>query len=217
MSDFYPINQVGTRVRTLKASAAAPSLSEGDLTLGSCDLSGNLRVTGGGGGGGGGAVTVADGADVTQGAIADAAVATDATGTVNAHLRGLVKLLASCISIGSSWMQVSIQNATLAVTQSLTAAPATPGYVSLISVGTGAYVNITTNIATSTVTIVEDGENPTTAFKVRRPGSGTNTSTYGTGRSYTFSAPPGTRFAASQTVGSVETVTGTVNFIQDEQ
>jgi hypothetical protein len=49
----------------------------------------------GGGGGGGGPATIADGADVTQGAIADAAVSTDAAGTVNAHLRGLVKLLAA--------------------------------------------------------------------------------------------------------------------------
>jgi hypothetical protein len=44
---------------------------------------------GGGSGGGGGAVTVADGADVTQGAIADAAVASNAAGTVNAHLRAI--------------------------------------------------------------------------------------------------------------------------------
>ena len=44
---------------------------------------------GGGGGGGGGAVTVADGADVTQGALADAAVTAGATGTVNAHLRSI--------------------------------------------------------------------------------------------------------------------------------
>lgn len=39
--------------------------------------------------GGGGAATIADGADVTQGAIADAAVVGDLPGTVNAHLRGL--------------------------------------------------------------------------------------------------------------------------------
>lgn len=49
-----------------------------------------VRVVGGGGGGGG-AVTVADGADVTQGAIADAAVITDTTGTLSGKLRGLVK------------------------------------------------------------------------------------------------------------------------------
>lgn len=43
--------------------------------------------------GGGGPVTVADGADVTQGSIADAAVTGDNAGTVNAHLRGLTKSL----------------------------------------------------------------------------------------------------------------------------
>ena len=42
---------------------------------------------GGGGSGGGGAVTVADGADVTQGAIADAAVTAGGTGTLSAKLR----------------------------------------------------------------------------------------------------------------------------------
>lgn len=46
-------------------------------------------LTTGGGGGGGGAVTVADAADVTQGAIADAAVTAGASGTVNAHLRAI--------------------------------------------------------------------------------------------------------------------------------
>ena len=43
------------------------------------------------GGGGGGAVTIADGADVAQGALADAAVVTDAAGTISGKLRGLVK------------------------------------------------------------------------------------------------------------------------------
>lgn len=42
-----------------------------------------------GGGSGGGAVTIADGADATQGAVADAVVAAGATGTVSAKLRRL--------------------------------------------------------------------------------------------------------------------------------
>lgn len=42
-------------------------------------------------GGGGGAVTLADGADTTEGTIADAAVTGDSPGTVNAHLRGVTK------------------------------------------------------------------------------------------------------------------------------
>ena len=45
--------------------------------------------------GGGGAVTMADGANVTQGALADAAVTTNAPGTLSAKLRGIVTILAS--------------------------------------------------------------------------------------------------------------------------
>jgi hypothetical protein len=43
------------------------------------------------GGGGGGAATIADGADVAEGATTDAAVITDTAGTVSGKLRGLVK------------------------------------------------------------------------------------------------------------------------------
>ena len=45
--------------------------------------------------GGSSAVTMADGANVTQGAIADAAVTTNAPGTLSAKLRGIVTILAS--------------------------------------------------------------------------------------------------------------------------
>jgi hypothetical protein len=55
------------------------------------DADGTLHVTGGTGNGGGGAATVADGADVAQGATTDAAVITDTTGTLSGKLRGLVK------------------------------------------------------------------------------------------------------------------------------
>jgi len=54
--------------------------------------------TGGGGGGGGGAVTVADGADVTQGAIADAVVAAGAAGTISAKLRRLTTDVATLVT-----------------------------------------------------------------------------------------------------------------------
>lgn len=112
MSDHY----LGVPSNPAIASIASPSLTEGRQVKLSTDLTGALRVTGLAVIGG--AVTLADGADVAEGSTTDAAVATDATGTVNAHIRGLVKLLAACISIGSNWMMVSIQNATLAVTQS---------------------------------------------------------------------------------------------------
>lgn len=58
-----------------------------------CDANGNVKVTGGGGGGGG-AATIADGADVTQGATTDAAITTNTTGTISGKLRGLVAILA---------------------------------------------------------------------------------------------------------------------------
>ena len=47
------------------------------------------------GGGGGGAATIADGADVAEGATTDAAVVTDSNGTVSGKLRGLVKMAAN--------------------------------------------------------------------------------------------------------------------------
>lgn len=56
-----------------------------------CDVNGRLVVVASAGGN---AATIADGSDVAQGAVADAAVSTDAAGTLNAHLRGLVKLAA---------------------------------------------------------------------------------------------------------------------------
>src|ERR1035437_2248215 len=61
------------------------------------DASGNLLVNVAAGGAGGGAVTIADGDDVVEGALADAAVTTDIAGTVNAKLRGLV-VIASAIN-----------------------------------------------------------------------------------------------------------------------
>lgn len=52
-----------------------------------------------GAGGAGGASTIADGADVTQGAIADTAVAGGAAGTLNAHLRTLTRDLIANVGI----------------------------------------------------------------------------------------------------------------------
>lgn len=72
MGDVNPVDSPGT----------------GNLAVVALDASRNLKVNVVAGGAGGGAVTVADGADVTQGVTTDAAVNTDASGTVNAHLRG---------------------------------------------------------------------------------------------------------------------------------
>lgn len=55
------------------------------------DAAGLLKVNVAAGGAGGGACTIADGADVAEGATADAAVITDAAGTISGKLRGLIK------------------------------------------------------------------------------------------------------------------------------
>lgn len=77
-------------------------------------------AAGGGGGssGGGGAVTVADGADVAEGTTTDVAVVGDNAGTVSAKLRGLSKLLNDVWDSVNHWLKVSVQNTTIAVTQS---------------------------------------------------------------------------------------------------
>lgn len=67
-------------------------------------------------GGGGGAVTIADGADVAEGATTDAKVVGDVAGTVSAKLRGLSYLWALVIDTVNGWVDVNITNASIAVT-----------------------------------------------------------------------------------------------------
>lgn len=62
--------------------------------------------------------SVADGSDVNAGAKADAAVTSDVSGSLSAKLRGLVKILADVWDSVNHRLNVFIQNATLAVTQS---------------------------------------------------------------------------------------------------
>lgn len=198
-----PIN-VGPYIRGAKASASAPVLTEGDLVFESCDLSGALRVTSVDNSD---AVTIADGADVVEGALADAANTTGTTGTVNGKLRGIVQLLASCISIGSGWMQVSVQNAILTVLlNAATSGGSTPysyiaagaagqdatvvknsaGQVYAISaisvIGTLLYLKIYNQTATPAST-------DTPLFRFPIPASTT-------GAGYTFALPRGAAFSA---------------------
>lgn len=75
------------------ATEAAPTFVEGLPGYLSFDLAGALRVSSSGGGGG--AVTIADGADVTEGAIADAASTAGGVGTISAKLRLMTTQLGS--------------------------------------------------------------------------------------------------------------------------
>ena len=55
----------------------------------------------GGGGTGGGPATIADGADVAEGTTTDAAVVTDANGTISAKLRGLIVILLRAFALST--------------------------------------------------------------------------------------------------------------------
>ena len=68
-----------------KATALGVTLASDEDALGVTDNGGSLTVDGTV------AATVASGADVTEGAVLDAAVTTDTTGTLSGKLRGLVK------------------------------------------------------------------------------------------------------------------------------
>lgn len=76
-----------------------------------------------GGGGGGGAVTIADGADVALGSIADAAATAGGTGTVEAKLRLMTSQLASLVTNTPAGAQRTITS-TVATTGATIAAGA---------------------------------------------------------------------------------------------
>lgn len=104
-------------------NTVAPVLTDGQITFAQCDINGQVKTTGGGGGGGGGgAVTIADGADVAEGATADAAVASGAAGTVSAKLRLVttqLSTLATALSTINTTLGTPLQTGgTVAVTQS---------------------------------------------------------------------------------------------------
>ncbi len=83
-----------------------------------------LLCTKSSGGGGGGAVTIADGADVTQGAIADAAAAAGGTGTVSAKLRETTSLLNSILSaVQASINYASSTTGSVSTTATIVATP----------------------------------------------------------------------------------------------
>lgn len=91
-----------------------------------------------GGGGGGGAVTVADGANVVEGATTDVAVTSDVNGTLSAKLRGLVKILASVWDAVHGRLIVDGSQVTQPVSGTVTA-----------NIGTGNLAGITGTVTTT--------------------------------------------------------------------
>lgn len=80
----------------------------------SADSSGKLNVVSSGGGGG--AATIADGADVAEGATTDTAITGDNTGTVSGKLRGLTKIFADVWDSVNHWLKVSVQGSVATTT-----------------------------------------------------------------------------------------------------
>jgi len=87
-----------------------PTLTNGQASWLRCDSTGAL-ITTSGGGGGGTAVTVADGADVAEGATTDAAATAGSTGTLSAKLRLMTTQLASIITNQGAPTTTPIQGA----------------------------------------------------------------------------------------------------------
>jgi hypothetical protein len=83
------------------------------------------------GGGGGGAVTIADGADVTQGSKADVPVTDGGPGTISAKLAGLLTILNSAWSAGadSDNLSVSVQAGLIGITDGANSASVKGGGV----------------------------------------------------------------------------------------
>lgn len=74
-----------------------------------------MTLMSGGGGGGGGAVTIADGANVTQGANADAAVVAGAAGTASAKLRSISRDIGTLVT-NQSQTTLPTENSSFAYT-----------------------------------------------------------------------------------------------------
>lgn len=122
---------------------------------------------GGGGGGGGGPVTVADGADAAEGAIADAAATAGSTGTISAKLRLMTTQLDNIntnvqgsIPAGSAVIgKVGIDQTTPGTTNAVSAT----NFPTTVSTGTGAQgassprVTVATDQATNAGAALKNG------------------------------------------------------------
>ena len=76
-----------------------------------------------------GAVTVADGGNVVEGALADAAVVTDANGTISGKLRGLIKLWLAGLTAGEAHVG-EVGGRSALITGTVTLPTGTPTYAS---------------------------------------------------------------------------------------
>lgn len=117
-------------------------------------------LNGSSGGGGGGAATIADGADVTEGAIADVAVTGDNSGTVSAKLRGLNKILADVWDSVNHWLKVSLQASSAVIGHVIVDKVAlTPASPTAATVGTSSAQALASNSSRKGLILVNTSNN----------------------------------------------------------
>jgi hypothetical protein len=128
------------------------------------DVDGNVQVVvmSGGGGGGGGACTIADAADVVEGALADAAIVTDAAGTVSGKLRGLVKIFADIWDSTNNFFRVGPKIGT--TTGTIAAAPDTVKAVLNGKYASASFQLLATGGPTGTLTVEVSVDSEVTYF-----------------------------------------------------
>ena len=117
-----------------------PSCGQGSPPVGTSagymDANGNICTNSTSGGGG--AVTIADGADVTQGAKADAAYAGSGAATLVALLKGIYNALVAALPAGTNLIgKVGIDQTTNGTTNNVTIAPTSATAVGITPVVSG--------------------------------------------------------------------------------
>lgn len=135
----------GTQAILCVYNTVAPVMTTSQVGFAQCDANGQLKTTGSGGGGGG-AATIADGADVAEGATTDAAVAFGGTGTVSAKLRLMTTQLntlntsvQAATPAGSAIIgKVGIDQTTMGVTNGVTIVPSSATAIGITPVTSAA-------------------------------------------------------------------------------
>lgn len=176
---------------------------------------------GGAAGGGGGAVTVADGADVSEGATTDAAATAGSTGSVQAKLRFVTSILntisSTLTSMAASLVSIvtntgaaipagtNVIGHVIADTGSTTAVTSLPA----IPVGTNAIGNLASQYPGGAVPITASATGTTTATTATLAASA-SIKTYICG----FSIRANATGAATNNATVTGTITGTLNYTQ---
>ena len=91
------------------------------------------------------------------------------------------------------------------------------GKTRLLTVNDATPTELLATIVSQIITIVEDGEAPTTSYILKKPTGTAQGITRPTGSLYTFNKGFGRTYGVGESLGTLQTVAGTVDFAIDEQ